>query len=97
MPTVTNCKRFEGSSTYARDFGPLGADPMQHAATLPSQQTPASTTKELNTGTSRAAHHPPGYTGFVPATTLNPVAMEQAAGSRCRADAKVRWSRAAGC
>ncbi len=89
MPTVTSCKRFEGSSTYARDFGPLGSDPMQHAATAPSQQTLASTTTELNAGTTRAAHHPPGYTGFVPATDLNPVAVEQAAGVTCRADAKV--------
>jgi hypothetical protein len=90
MPTVTSCSRFEGSSTYARDFGPLGADPMQHAATIPSQQTLASTTKELNAGTTRAAQHPPGYTGFVPATQLNPTAVEQAAGSRARGDAKVR-------
>jgi hypothetical protein len=90
MPTVTSCSRFEGSSTYARDFGPLGADPMQHAATIPSQQTLASTTKELNAGTTRAAQHPPGYTGFVPATGLNPTAVEQATGSRARGDAKVR-------
>lgn len=90
MPTVTNCKRFEGSSTYSRDFGPLGSDPMQHATTVPTQQTLASTTRELNEGTTRAAHHPPGYTGFVPAAATNPAAVEQAAGHTCRPDAKVR-------
>lgn len=91
MPTVTNCKRFEGSSTYARDFGPLGADPMRHMlSTLPSQQTPSSTTRELSEGTTRAtAQHPPGYTGFIPAASTNPVAMEQGAGTVARPDAKV--------
>lgn len=89
MPTVTNCKRFDGSSTYSRDFGPLGADPMQHATTVPAQQSLAVTTRELNEGTTRAAHHPPGYTGFVPAAATNPVAAAQGTGSICLADIKV--------
>jgi hypothetical protein len=90
MPTVTSCKRFDGSSTYSRDFGPLGADPMQHATTVQSQQSLAALTRELNEGTTRAAYHPPGYTGFIPAACTNPVAAAQAAGSKCRADVKVR-------
>jgi len=87
MPNVT--QRFEGSSTYKRDFGPLGSDPMQHATRVASQQTLLSTTRELNDGTTRAAHHPPGYTGFVPAAATNPGALEQASGTSCRPDAKV--------
>jgi hypothetical protein len=89
MPNVTTCSRFEGSSTYGRDFGSLGSDPMQHAAVLPSQQTPLSTTKELGDGTMRAMQHPPGYTGFVPAVTTNPAAVQQAAGSICKPNIKV--------
>lgn len=90
MPSVETCKRFEGSSTYKRDFGPLGSDPMQAATTVPAQLSLCATTRELNEGTTRSVRHTPGYTGFIPAASTNPHAVEQAAGCTCRPDAKVR-------
>lgn len=88
MPSVA--KRFEGSSTYERDFGPLGCDPMQLATSNPSMQTLLASTRELNEGTTRGCKQPAGYGGFMPAAATNPVALQQAAGLTSRPDAKVR-------
>ncbi|GBF97074.1 hypothetical protein Rsub_09547 [Raphidocelis subcapitata] len=80
--------RFEGASSYARDF--VG-DPMAH---LPpgggarDAVTLGATTGELGAGTTRACFHVPGYTGFVPASLANATARAQGAGAAPRADAR---------
>eukprot|EP00879_Flechtneria_rotunda_P019121 GHRR01020076.1.p1 GENE.GHRR01020076.1~~GHRR01020076.1.p1 ORF type:complete len:210 (+),score=81.56 GHRR01020076.1:89-718(+) len=79
---------FEATSSYAKDYGMLGSDPMLRATTQPAEQTSTATTKDLSAGTTRACHHPPGYTGFIPAATLNESAAQQAAGTSSRENVK---------
>jgi hypothetical protein len=45
--------------------------------------------RDLNEGTTRACRHLPGYTGFVPEAAVNEAAVQQAAGTTIRPDAKV--------
>lgn len=45
--------------------------------------------RDLNDGTTRSCRHLPGYTGFIPAAAVNGAAVQQAAGTSTRADAKV--------
>ncbi|WIA39280.1 hypothetical protein OEZ86_005400 [Tetradesmus obliquus] len=79
---------FHASSTYSRDFGSQGSDPMLRATAEPTQQTLAASTRELNDGTTRSCRHLPRYTGFIPAAAVNEAAVQQAAGTSTRADAK---------
>lgn len=81
--------RFEAGSSYTRDFGELGADPMSHCAASGSEMTLSATTRPLNEGTSRACHQIPGYTGFIPASHMNAVAQQQGEGLLTRTDLKV--------
>eukprot|EP00877_Chromochloris_zofingiensis_P009496 jgi/Chrzof1/47/Cz01g01170.t1 len=80
--------RFEAGSSYTRDFGELGADPMSHCAASGSEMTLSATTRPLNEGTSRACHQIPGYTGFIPASHMNAVAQQQGEGLLTRTDLK---------
>lgn len=90
----TGRARFDGSSTYARDFGAAGSDPMSRAASSPQQQALMATTRELSSGTTRASPaRPPGFTGFIPACKDNAAAVAHGAGTEPRPDdAKVRGS-----
>lgn len=81
--------RFAATTSYAKDFGVQGADPMLKATTNPAEVTLSSTTRDLNEGTTRAAHHPPGYTGFIPAAHINETAVQQASGETIKTNIKV--------
>lgn len=80
--------RFEASSTYSRDFGIQGSDPMLRATTNPAEVTLTATTHDLNEGTTRAVKHPPGYTGFIPAANINETAVQQASGENVKQNIK---------
>jgi len=94
QPSSPSCRtasagaRFEGASSYSRDF--VG-DPM---ARLPAGGGPrdactlGATTADLNLGTTRGCLHVPGYTGFVPAAASNVAARTQGAGAAPRAGLK---------
>jgi hypothetical protein len=58
------------------------------AAAVAAGVSPA-TVRDLSEGTTRACRHLPGYTGFVPAAAVNEAAVQQAAGTTIRPDAKV--------
>jgi hypothetical protein len=84
-------------SSYRRDYGPVGGDPMTHCPATASGMKLTATTRSLNLGTSRATGYQlPGYTGFVPASGVNLAAQEQAEGASTREDAKVRLGRGEG-
>ena len=77
-------------SSYRRDYGPVGGDPMTLCPTTVSKLKATATTRSLNLGTSRATGNQlPGYTGFVPVAGMNVTAQEQAEGATTRPDAKV--------
>lgn len=81
--------RFDGASTYVRDYGAAGSDPLSRAAASPQQQALTATTRELSSGTTRASPaRPPGFTGFIPACKDNAAAVAHSLGAEPRPDAK---------
>ena len=73
-------------SSTSRDMGGAGEDP--RARPLVAGSGMASTTTELNQGTTKSSFHLPGYGGFVPAAKTNPRALGHATAERPRADGK---------
>ncbi|RLN59308.1 hypothetical protein BBJ28_00012879 [Nothophytophthora sp. Chile5] len=65
-------------SSYRKDFGGYGDNPRERPYMR--KRGMASTTSDLNPGTSRATNQMPGYSGFLPLTTHNPQAVTQASG-----------------
>lgn len=67
------------STSYRSDFGEFGSNPaVDRMPAEISDFAKMSTTAELMLGTTKGTCHPPGYTGFIPATKRNPTAMQQA-------------------
>ena len=74
-----NLRDAEMSTSYRTDFGLYGCDPSTKTARDPTQICQRATTAEHFAGTSKAAYHPPGYSGFIPATRRNPQASQHGA------------------
>lgn len=66
------------STSYRTDFGVFGDNPADKMPQDPSDFSKKATTADHMRGTSKGTFHPPGYTGFIPATTVNPKAVRQA-------------------
>ena len=81
--------RLDGATSYGRDFGEAGADPMAHAPATEADTTRCCTTKDLSAGTQRNTWHLPGYTGFQAVTSHNGLAGEHSNGRLPRRDTKV--------
>eukprot|EP00775_Hariotina_reticulata_P006731 gene6731-6951_t len=81
-------RRFDSSTSYGRDYGQLGSDPMIRAAIQPTEQVLLASTRDLNLGSTRASRHVPGYTGFIPAAAVNESAVMQGSGTCCRPNMK---------
>lgn len=82
--------RTDGVSSYSRDMGAHGSDPVTRLACTVADMTSSSTTKELGAGSQRTTRHIPGYTGFQCATAHNPHAVAHSLGREPRKDAQVR-------
>jgi len=65
------------STCYRADFGSFGQNPASRMPADPADFSKQATTAEHFLGTTKGTHHPPGYTGFIPATTRNPTAVQQ--------------------
>jgi hypothetical protein len=77
------------SSSHQKDYGVYGDVPSDRPYMR--KRGMASTTSDLNDGTTRDTHHLPGYTGFLPRTTHNPEAVAQSNGAKPRStDANLR-------
>jgi len=70
-------------TTYRNTFGPFGIDPRSKLPADPTQINFTAATSEYFQGTTKATYHPPGYSGFIPATGRNTHATQQGV---CQAD-----------
>jgi hypothetical protein len=70
--------------SYGMDLG-TGEDPKSRGYT--SKTGMKSTTGDLNLGTSKAAYHVPGYSGYIPSSTSNPGKISQGQGESTRGKA----------
>ena len=68
-------------STAQTDFGTYGSDPRTRMPQSERDINAVATSKELFSGTVKATGHPPGYSGFLPASNLNPKATAQSSGA----------------
>lgn len=66
------------ASSYQLDFGTYGANPRDRPYMR--RRGMASTTSDLNPGTSRVTNQVPGYAGFLPLTSHNAQAVAQSSG-----------------
>ena len=66
-----NLRYPELSTSYRDSFGAFGVDPNSKLPANPAQIKFNASTKEYFQGTTKASHHPPGYSGFIPETGRN--------------------------
>jgi hypothetical protein len=81
--------RTDGVTSYSRDMGPPGGDPVVRLARTVADMKGSSTTKELAAGSQSTTWHIPGYTGFQCATVHNPHAVAHSLGKEPRKDNQV--------
>mmetsp|Transcript_22226 Transcript_22226/g.48812 ORF Transcript_22226/g.48812 Transcript_22226/m.48812 type:complete len:427 (-) Transcript_22226:243-1523(-) len=68
---------FYSKSTYADHFGTFGSNPLEKAPTYPAEQKKLVSTRDLNEGTAKASEgHIPLYSGFIPQTQHNEMAVK---------------------
>jgi len=77
-------KNTNWKSSYGMDLG-TGEDPKSRGYT--SKTGMKGTTDDLNRGTSKAAYHVPGYSGYIPTSTSNPGKINQGQGESTRGKA----------
>jgi len=62
-------------TSYRDSYGAFGVDPRTNLPQDPAETNFRASTAENFLGTTKASYHPPGYSGFVPETGKNPLAM----------------------
>jgi hypothetical protein len=83
--------KFYGGSMYTQHYGAFGDDPLNHSAPNETEMAVHAVTHELAAGTFKGTGHIPGYSGFIPAQTVNAHALEKGhLGTRTRGNAKER-------
>jgi len=78
----------ELQTNYRTDFGAFGQNPRERTAKTPQEVSLNATTAEQFQGTSKATYHPPGYSGFIPASGRNAHATVQGQMSSSRQPGK---------
>jgi len=76
IPSVT-LKEPTLVTSYRNDYGPFGVDPVSKMPEVPAEICMRASTAEYNMGTTKSGKHPPGYSGFIPATFRNAKATAQ--------------------
>lgn len=69
-------------SSHHIDYGQYGGKPLQRAYVRKTGM--ATTTVDMDVGTTRDSYHVPGYGGFIPQAPNNPVAVQQGDGQKSR-------------
>uniref|UniRef100_A0A7S2IU82 Uncharacterized protein n=1 Tax=Haptolina brevifila TaxID=156173 RepID=A0A7S2IU82_9EUKA len=59
------------TTSYRTSYGAFGVEPRSNLPATPSEINFTASTAEYFQGTTKATHHPPGYSGFIPETGRN--------------------------